>query len=111
MDKKPVSKWVGASGMDPKTLWRSKPIPLRMLVCGYLPTWLGGEMVYDAVVRTNHFQSDSLLMSYLMEQAITAAARGEEFHAKAIAGHMQRLRQSARRLKFGNPDFPVDGTR
>lgn len=93
MDKKPVSKWIGASERDPKTYWRSKPIPLAMLVRGYLPPWLGGEMVYDAVVRTNHFQSNVLLMSYLREQVLIAAARGEEFHEEAIDRHMQRLRQ------------------
>lgn len=97
MNKRPASKWVRKSGIAPGTLWRSRPIPVGMLIRGYLPRFLGGEMVYDAVVRTNHFQSDTLLMEYLQEQVITAAARGDAFHENAIDAHIQRLSQSVRR--------------
>lgn len=97
MNKKPVIKWVGESGIVSKTMWRSRPIPLGMLIRGYLPGWLGGEMVYDAVVRTNHFQSDALLLQYLLEQATTAVCRGEDFHERAIDLHIRRLRGPARK--------------
>ncbi len=100
MDKKPVSKWINDSGGKAPPSWRSKPIPLGMLLRGYLPRWLGGEMVYDAVVRTNHFGSDSLLIFYLLEQARVAAARGEDFHENAIDAHIQRLRKSRRDLSW-----------
>lgn len=101
MNKKPVSRWVGASGIGAKTMWRSSPIPLGMLLRGYLPGWLGGEMVYDAVVRTNHFQSDTLLLQYLLEQATIAAGRGDVFHEKAIDMHVERLRRSVRNARGG----------
>lgn len=100
MDKKPVSKWINDGNGKAPPSWRSKPIPLRMLLRGYLPCWLGGEMVYDAVVRTNHFESDSQLMFYLLEQARIAAARGEDFHECAIDAHIQRLRQRRRDLSY-----------
>lgn len=100
MDKKPMSKWINDGGGNPSPSWRSKPIPLGMLLRGYLPGWLGGEMVYDAVVRTNHFESDSLLMFYLLEQARIAAARGEDFHESAIDDHIERLRKRRRDLSY-----------
>jgi predicted RNA-binding protein len=100
MGQKPVSKWIGENHIDPNSFWRSKPIPFGMLVRGYLPAFLGGEMVYDAVVRTNHFQSDYLLQFYLMEQAIAAAARGADKHLARIEAHIARVRQSIKDAKL-----------
>jgi hypothetical protein len=62
-----------------------------MALCGYLPKCLGGEMVYDAVVRTNHFGSDFLLMDYLMEQVTIAIHRDSEFHVAAIQAHINKM--------------------
>lgn len=63
-----------------------------MAVRGYLPKFLGGEMVYDAVVRVNCFGPTQLLMDYLMEQ-LTAAARRQlpDAHYAAIGALLDRI--------------------
>jgi hypothetical protein len=74
--------------------WRSKPIPLWITLRGYLPKALGGEMVYDAVVRLNHFQSTPLLMDYLMEQMTAAIHRDADNHVAAIRAHVEGIIKS-----------------
>ncbi len=64
--------------------WTWEPIPLGMKLRGYLPAWLKGEMVYEAVVRTGHFSSNHFLQAYLEDQATTAFIRGETEHYRRI---------------------------
>jgi hypothetical protein len=71
--------------------WRAYPIPLTMTLRGVLPRWLGGEMVYEAVVRLRHFPSQPLLIDYLMEQAVVAIHREEWRHLTAIRLHLHDL--------------------
>ena len=64
--------------------WTWEPIPLGMKLRGYLPVWLKGEMVYEAVVRTGHFSNNHFLQTYLEDQATTAFIRGEREHYRRI---------------------------
>jgi hypothetical protein len=85
-----------SSDPDQAPRWRSKPIPWLMSIRGFLPKFLGGEMVYDAVVRTNHFGSPLLLTDYLMEQWSVAIHRDADFHVAAIRAHVQALIDSGK---------------
>ena len=77
-------------GFDPshrstaRKRWQDEPLPWLMLMHGYFPRWLGGEPVYVAVVRTQHFSSKRLQTEYLFSQHLIAAARGQDLHAQAI---------------------------
>lgn len=79
--------------------WRTKPIPVAMALRAYLPKWLGGEMVYDAVVRTNHFESSQMLTDFLMEQCMIAIHRNDGFHVSSIRAHIQKLIDEAKAVK------------
>lgn len=59
------SPWTKLS--TPGDYWSWEPIPLGMKLRGYLPVWLKGEMVYEAVVRARHFSSNHFLQAYLKE--------------------------------------------
>ena len=96
MSNEKPSRWLNRDKIDPATLWRSKPIPFGMALRGYLPKFLGGEMVYDAVVRVNHFGSTPLLVDYLMEQLRVAGWQGADFHYNAIEAHLDRIVQAAK---------------
>ena len=91
MNNLPEGQWIKRDNLDPTMYWRSKPISFLMALRGYLPQFVGGEMVYDAVVRLNHFGSTPLLVDYLMEQLRTAGARGADAHYEAIGAHLDRL--------------------
>jgi hypothetical protein len=73
--------------------WQDEPIPWAMALRGILPSWLGGESVYLAVVRTHHFSTTELLADYLLRQHLIASARSEVEHADAILGILKSLRQ------------------
>jgi hypothetical protein len=77
--------------MTYKPLWKQVPIPLSMILRGLLPKWLGGEMIYEAVIRTNHFGDVDLLLEYLIAQQITATMRCETFHVMAIGDHIHAI--------------------
>jgi hypothetical protein len=64
--------------------WQDESLPWLMLMRGYFPRWLGGEPVYVAVVRTQHFSSKRQQTEYLFSQHLIAAARGQDLHAQAI---------------------------
>jgi hypothetical protein len=102
-----MTKFVAKSSdpdQDPR--WREKPIPLLMAIRGFLPKFLGGEMVYDAVVRTDHFGSDFLLTDYLMEQCTIAIHRDDEFHVNAIRAHLNKLIGDAQAKKKASQKEP-----
>ena len=77
--------------MYQKPLWTKVPLPLSMTLRGLLPRWLGGEMIYEAVIRTNHFRDVDLLVDYLISQQIVAAMRGESAHVQAISKHTRLI--------------------
>ena len=64
--------------------WQDEPLPLLIVLRGFLPRWLGGEPVYAAVVRKRHFSSTRLRTEYLFSQHLIAASRGQSQHAQAI---------------------------
>lgn len=73
--------------------WQDEPIPWGMALRGFLPRWLGGEPVYLAVFRTQHFSTTELLVDYLLRQHLIASARSEVKHADAIMVILQSLRK------------------
>ena len=84
MNTPPQGHWTKSDKRDPSMFW--------MALRGLVPKVLGGEMVYDAVVSVNHFNSTSLLRNYLTEQSIAACARGAEADCEAIEAHLKRIR-------------------
>ena len=62
-----------------------------MKLRGYLPASLGGEMVYEDVVRTKHFSDNFLLQDYLEAQATKAYCREEMAHYKRIVGLIMQI--------------------
>lgn len=91
MQKRTV-QWLGKN-KDAPTLprWQDEPIPWGMALRGFLPRWLGGEPVYLAVVRLQHFSTTELLVDYLLRQNLIAAARAEVKHADAIMVLLKHL--------------------
>lgn len=75
--------------------WQDEPIPWGIALRGFLPSWLGGEPVYLAVVCARHFSTTELLADYLLRQHLIASARSEVKHADAILGILKSLRKKA----------------
>ena len=85
------SSSANVKGMQQKPLWTQFPIPFWMTMRGLLPKWLGGEMIYEAVIRTNHFPNPDLLLDYLLSQQMAASIRCEHTHVVAIDGHIKAI--------------------
>lgn len=81
-NRKTVLKW---RSQYPNALhWRDEPIPWLMVLRGFLPPWMGGEPVYEAVARTGHFSTKQLRADYLKNQYVVAVCRQEVAHEEAI---------------------------